>query len=514
MIPGLLSGGLLLLASPALGLWPLTLVAYLPLLAGLERRFHQNRLGWWQAIGNGYLVGLLHAGSLFFWIITLNGWALFPVVLIYALLDASLAAALLFGLRRGLRGGWLAAWVLCFWLASEALVSDRFLELPPYGLGYYLWEAPALIQLADLGGAYAVSLLVMAVNLLLARLWLDGVKQAFAWLAGTAALLVATLGYGLISADRLASKLEQEKSLRVLSLHTRVAPEQKHDPEQIRAMFDRFATLTRSAVAETGQPELIIWPETSVPVWLRSPAQRDMVQGLLSIAATTQAPLLIGAHSLRAVEGGTAVYNTAFLVPARGYIAQEYHKVLLAPGVEKTPLATLLPETLSRRWPSRLTAGGDPVLIHPERDIALGSFICWEAFFPGHVSQLVRQGGQLLANLSNDEAAFGSLQAAYSIPLPHLAFRAVENRRWLVRSANAGPALLVAPDGRVMAQSTLFEEGGLPGTVGLRNELTLYTRHGRHLPVLLIGLAALWGGWLTIRPRRQEGVPHPASSRG
>lgn len=135
MIPGLLSGVLLLLASPAVGLWPLALVAYLPLLVGLERRYHRGGLGWPQALGNGYLLGLFHAGSLFYWLTTLNTWAMIAVVMLYGLLHAGLALALLFGLRRGLRGTWLATWLLSFWLASEALVSDHFLGLPPYGLG-------------------------------------------------------------------------------------------------------------------------------------------------------------------------------------------------------------------------------------------------------------------------------------------------------------------------------------------------------------------------------------------
>ncbi len=505
MIAGLLSGSLVLLASPSLGIWPLILVAYLPLLISLERRFHGGRLRWRDAVAAGYLLGLMHAGSLFFWLLTVNPWSLIPVVGLYALLHAALAVAILSGLRCGLRGGWLSAWTLCFWLASEALVSDRFFELPAYGLGYFLWEAPALIQLAELGGAHAVSLLVMALNLMLARLWLDGPRRALPWLAGTASLVLAAGLYGAIRLQDFTTPVTADSSLRVLSLHTRVKPEQKRDREAIRAMFDRFADITRAAASAAVPPDLILWPETSVPVWLRSPKERDLIQGLLAIAADASAPLVIGAHSVRATDSGaTAVYNAAFLVPPAGYIAQEYHKVLLAPGVEKTPLASLLPATLGRRWPSRLTPGTEPTLIHPRPDTALAAFICWEALFPHHVRELVLLGGSVLINLSNDEAAFGTLRAAYAIPLPHLAFRAVENRRWLVRSANAGPALVVGPDGRIQAQSALFAEGALDAEVARTATLTVFTRFGHHIAPALIWVALLWGCWLPVNRRRRR----------
>ncbi len=78
-----------------------------------------------------------------------------------------------------------------------------------------------------------------------------------------------------------------------------------------------------------------------------------------------------------------------------------------------------------------------------------GVFICYEAIFPDHVRQFVRNGAELLINISND-GWFGRSSARAQ----HLAMarvRAVENRRWLLRDTNNGFTVSVDPYGRIVA---------------------------------------------------------------
>jgi apolipoprotein N-acyltransferase len=68
-----------------------------------------------------------------------------------------------------------------------------------------------------------------------------------------------------------------------------------------------------------------------------------------------------------------------------------------------------------------------------------------------------------------------------SAPYQHLAmtvFRAVENRRYLVRAANTGITAVVDPRGRVVAKTALFDRTVLVSDVGLVSERTFYSRHG------------------------------------
>ncbi len=76
------------------------------------------------------------------------------------------------------------------------------------------------------------------------------------------------------------------------------------------------------------------------------------------------------------------------------------------------------------------------------------------------------RGAELLVNITND-AWYGRTSAPYQ----HLAmavFRAVENRRYLVRAANTGITAVVDPRGRVVASTALFDRTVLVREVGLR----------------------------------------------
>jgi apolipoprotein N-acyltransferase len=127
----------------------------------------------------------------------------------------------------------------------------------------------------------------------------------------------------------------------------------------------------------------------------------------------------------------------------------------------------------------------------------IGVLVCFEGIFPELARDYVRKGSDLLVNITND-AWFGRSSAPYQ----HLAmsrFRAVENRVWVARAANTGISAIVAPSGRIVAQSALFERLSLRGTVGLGARPTLYTRYGDVLPTLLLIVAAWW----LIRTRRR-----------
>ena len=106
----------------------------------------------------------------------------------------------------------------------------------------------------------------------------------------------------------------------------------------------------------------------------------------------------------------------------------------------------------------------------------LGGYICYEAIFPGLVRRFAARGAELLVNVTND-AWYGTTSAPYQ-HLAMAAFRAVENRRYMVRAANTGITAVVDPRGRVLEPTRLFETTVLVREVALVAETTFYTRHG------------------------------------
>ncbi len=508
MIRYIFSGVLMILASPLVNAWPLVFVALAPALTGF---WHDSgafansvqRRRFWRVLLGGYLVGLCYAASHFYWLAEFKPLWLLPVLAGFALMPALLGVAVWVAVGAGLRGFWLLLWTALSWTAIEVLGSDLWLGLPSYALGYYLWQVPVLLQTADVAGVFGISFGIMVVNVLAAQCWQARGAGRVSWWLLTACLSALVLGYGIWRQAAVISATEEVPGVPVRALHTAVTIEEKHDEAATRRMFDNFNRVTREAAEASGAAALTVWPETSLPLWLRSTEYRDIMQALSQATADTGTPVLVGAYSMTlTASGAPQLLNAAFLVPVSGYIAEEYHKVLLVPGAEHNPLERWLPERLREWWPSRM-APGDSSGPLDAGALQLGVFICWEAFFPQHVRALTHAGAELLVNMSNDEAAFGPLQRAYSIPMPHLVLRAIENRRFVVRSANVGSSLFISPAGNVVVASEPATTGMVQALVTPLQEQTWFTLHGFQLARAAFMLWLVWGVWLVWRLARR-----------
>jgi len=488
------SGFLLLLSTPSIGLWPLIFVAFIPLLNDLEAKFEIGRLTFRGAFLKGYVVGLFYAVALFFWIVHISAWALFPIALGFACMQGLLATGVLLGLKAGFKGAVLSLWLACLWVSIEVLGSGLFFSLPSYAIGYLVWEFPVFIQLADITGVFGVSFWIISVNILIARWWRNGLRSNLMWTVATFGMTLVIVEYGYLKTYSEPAISGNNAPIAINLVHSAIKAEEKRDPAIKKELFESFKQMTRDAAGSQIKPRnLFIWPETSVPVLLRSIREKEVVEGLLQVARDTQASILLGAHSIT-IENADELksFNAAFLVPPKGYIAQEYRKMLLAPGVEMTPLYNLLPDELKRRWPSRMEAGQNLGLMNLDMETTFGIFICWEAFFPDFVRKLARKDAGFLVNITNDEAAFGGITPAYPIPLPHAVYRAVENRRYVVRSANWGPSMFVSPRGDVLQSSAVGTTGVLSGAVIPSYEQTFFTRYGFVFAKSLFFVTVLW----------------------
>jgi apolipoprotein N-acyltransferase len=129
--------------------------------------------------------------------------------------------------------------------------------------------------------------------------------------------------------------------------------------------------------------------------------------------------------------------------------------------------------------------------------------ICFEDTFGYLCREFVRRGADVLVNITNDAWSFSVPGAMQHMTMA--VFRAVENRRSVVRSTNAGMTNIIDPNGRILSSLPPFVEGSLSGTVPVHTRTTtLYTRWGDWLPpvLLILGLAALLAGLLRrfLRP--------------
>jgi apolipoprotein N-acyltransferase len=499
-------GFLLALAYPPLDLLPLALLAPWPLLAFLETP-DGARPG--RAFLGGYLFGLAHFGVLLYWIAGLSGFSAMAV-------PAYLASVLVLAANGGLTALMVAAGrarglpvVVTFplaWTAVEWLRAFGDLGFTWGVAGDVLASYPLLIQPAELGGAYLLSLWIMALSSSMYRLWRPAPGTHRGRVAVATVLLAAAVPlYGAVRMADLERSAGEWPRLRAAAVQPNVPQDVKWDLAFVDETFARLIRLTR--LAERHDPALVVWPESAVPVYLRYDARAaELVPRL---AAEIGEPIFTGTNDADTLDGRDGslpgdyrVYNAAYLVRADGLAEGRYAKRRLVPVAERVPfvpeVATGFFERLSswtgqfapgRGWPTWSVGG-----------YAFGATICYESVFPDVSRALVRSGADFLVNITND-AWFGPTAAPYQ-HASHLTLRSVEHRVSSLRSANTGISGWVDPLGRYHDRTRLYDAALVVADLPMPGITTPYTRWGDWLPLVAL---VIWAGLLLIGGRRPPG---------
>jgi apolipoprotein N-acyltransferase len=121
--------------------------------------------------------------------------------------------------------------------------------------------------------------------------------------------------------------------------------------------------------------------------------------------------------------------------------------------------------------------------------VRFSSLICYESVYPDFVRQFVKRGAQFLVIITND-SWWGNTSGAYQ-HVSYASFRAVENRRWIVRSANGGISGLIDPTGKIHDETKLYSLATIHGTIVSRDGMTFYARHGDIFAILCVAGTAI-----------------------
>ena len=178
------------------------------------------------------------------------------------------------------------------------------------------------------------------------------------------------------------------------------------------------------------------------------------------------------------VDNETELYlNSAYLMDPEGKEAGRYDKVHLVPYGEYVPLRKWFPFVDKLVYGIGDFSSGKKGSILSWKDVKLGVQICFEVIFPDLARASVKNGADILINITND-AWFGRSSAPYQ-HLSMTIFRAVENRRALVRCANTGISCFVGPSGRIFSPTPLYSDEVVTRDIPImRTEPTFYTQFG------------------------------------
>ena len=487
------SAALLALSYPKFNLGFLAWTAFLPL--GLMLLRARN---WKHAAALSYLCWFLMGLCTFYWI--------YPVCLAGGLSDAlALSALLLLSAVMAAEGG-LLGWMLFFlarsakwfpltaacalvaleWVKAEVLTKN-FISFPWLLLGYSQWQYPPVIQMASITGAVGLSFFISYPAFSLAYAMHTGMKNWKRVMLGPLVSTVVLLSFGFYELSETLVKREGQLTMRISVLQPNIDQYRKWSDKYLRWIERRLNQQLPQAALQN--PQLVVWPEAAVPNWLDA----SYTSWIGARAAGMKSPQLVGA--IMQDEGRS--YVRAVLFSAQGKVEGFYTKRQLVPFGEFVPMRALL-----ERHAKVLGKMGEfdpgpeeqaPLVVN---GTAIGPLICYESIFPSLARTAAASGARILVNLTNDGWYLDT-----SAPYQHFAanvFRAVENRRPLVRAANTGISGWIDRWGIVRHASALNTAAVLTFNIPLdKPEQTFYTQQGNLLaemclvvvlPFLIVGL--------------------------
>lgn len=496
-LPAVIPGLLLIFCFPGFGYYPLAWIVLTPFLVSLPDKTPQK------AFLSGMLLGIPYFFGTTYWIyhsVTYYGHIPF-IVSIALVFILSLYLSLytgLFGLlfSMKIKKSALPAMLLApvFWVTIEFIRSYALTGFPWSSIGYSQYRFLTAIQVSDLTGIYGVSFLVLAVNGALADIFILRRRRSSMPLFASYHTII---GYIVLSALFLSAfaygywRIHQNRhgnDLRVSIVQGNIEQDKKWDATYQSEVINTYKELTLKAFVYS--PSLIIWPETSLPFYFGT--DTDLTEDLLSFKRQIGADLLLGTVIIKerpSANSPARLSNSAVLLDNDGKATYIYDKIHLVPFGEYVPLRRVL------FFVDKLVAGigdytpGETLLKANTPYGSFATFICYEIIFPGLVRKFYSKDGDFIVTITND-AWFGKTAG----PEQHFSmavFRAIENRKPVIRAANTGISGFIDSNGKILLRTAFFERTTETAYIKTDQSRSFYSRFGDIFSYVCIVLTLL-----------------------
>jgi apolipoprotein N-acyltransferase len=318
-----------------------------------------------------------------------------------------------------------------------------------------------------------------------------------------------------------------QKTLKAAIIQTNIDPWKKWSAP-VPEIDDSLIKKLEAAVKLN--PELIVLHETAVPFYFFSEYYINETNKFIDFANKNRKHLMMGIPYLyyyndsntapkdsRIMKGSGKRYdtfNSAVLIEPNMNPSEfkVYSKSRLVPVSERIPYQEYVPflqNTL--KWGVGISSwqiGKDMTIFRMQEDDKSFSFavlICFESAFSEYASEFVKNGAEFLVVITND-GWFGKSSGPYQ----HQQFavlRAIENRKWIIRSAQTGISCFIDPLGNTYDKTELFTESTIAKDIIANNEKTFYAEHGDVIGKISYGISVFMlviNGIVFLKRRKEK----------
>ena len=331
-------------------------------------------------------------------------------------------------------------------------------------------EYPFMLQFLDFTGTYFLAFIIITLNLII-YLYVNDNKFLKVNIRSIIFMLLIIPIFGFY---RMKNISPTNKSINVAIIQPNIDPNKKWDYNLRKQTISLMDSLYQDAINMA--PDLIIFPETALPSYLR--IEKRVRKKLQRKVNQSGIPIIIGTVDRELDSNGTKLYfnSSMYLSPQKDY--SMYDKIHLVPFAEYdlipnffSPLANL-----NLNMKRGIFKKGNKYVSFRLNDFVFSDLICYESSFPRYARKFVENGADFLIIQAND----GWLGTSAG-PFQHFAqakLRSIENRIPIVRGGNTGISGFILPNGEVMKKTPLGKQIIIKERLPIYNAGTFYTFYG------------------------------------
>lgn len=408
--------------------------------------------------------------------------------------------------------------LVIFWLAFEYIHHNWELSWPWLTLGNAFATHPEWVQWYQYTGASGGSVWILLTNIIAYAVFsefrINGRTKSYyivlgIWIA--VLILPVIVSRIIINLDKndIQSDVSATKK-NVVIVQPNVDPYEEKFNTPVAQLIQKMVSLSEKQI--DSNTVMVVWPETAIPaqVWeseikyspdyqpvfkfLYEHPQISVLTGIDSYKNYGTRKEDASATARMTSKSGTYydAFNTAAFFDADTTI-QLYHKAKLVPGPEALPsFLNFLGGWFESLGGMSGSLGRDSerkVFVTKDGYFKAAPIICYESIYGEYITEYIRKGANLLVIITND--GWWGDTPGYKQHMNYARLRAIETRKWIVRSANTGISCFIDPLGNIINPQPWNEETAIKLAVPVNSRETFFVKHGDILSKALSFVAAI-----------------------